>query len=48
MERRGQIARPIEHAYRLAMVTSGIVTRPLRRMQAMFGKSDEVIVLARP
>lgn len=37
----------LEHAYRMAMVTWGLATLPLRRLQGLLGKGDEVILLAR-
>jgi 2-polyprenyl-3-methyl-5-hydroxy-6-metoxy-1,4-benzoquinol methylase len=36
----------MEHAYRLVMVTCGLFTFPLRRLQELLGKGDEVITLA--
>jgi len=38
---------PVEHAYRVAMVVSGILTLPLRVVQGLFGKGDEVVLIAR-
>jgi len=37
----------VEHAYRLVMVTWGLLTFPFRRLQEFLGKGDEVIMLAR-
>ena len=37
----------IEHAYRFAMVGSGVLTYPLRFVQALLGKGDEVVLIAR-
>lgn len=37
----------VAHAYRLAMVASGAVTWALRRLQAMTGYGDELVMLAR-
>lgn len=37
----------LEHGYRLTMVAWGLATLPLRRLQEMLGKGDEVILLAR-
>ncbi len=37
----------VEHGYRLAMVTWGLITLPLRWIQQLLGKGDEVILLAR-
>ncbi len=35
------------HAYRLAMVLSGIITLPLRLLQQAIGRGDEVVLIAR-
>lgn len=37
----------VEHAYRLVMVTWGVLSLPFRRFQELLGKGDEVILLAR-
>ena len=37
----------LEHAYRTAMVTSGLLTWPLRISQAAVGRGDEAIAVAR-
>jgi len=37
----------LEHGYRMTMVTWGLLTLPLRRIQEWLGKGDEVILLAR-
>ena len=37
----------VEHAYRLAMVTWGLLALPFRRLQEFLGKGDEVIIIAR-
>jgi len=37
----------LEHIYRLMMVASGLATLPLRRLQELLGRGDEVILLAR-
>lgn len=37
----------LEHGYRLTMVVWGMATFPLRRLQELLGKGDEVILLAR-
>lgn len=37
----------VEHAYRLAMLASGAITFPLRRVQGSLGKGDEAILIAR-
>jgi 2-polyprenyl-3-methyl-5-hydroxy-6-metoxy-1,4-benzoquinol methylase len=37
----------LEHGYRLTMVVWGLLTLPLRRLQELLGKGDEVILLAR-
>jgi 2-polyprenyl-3-methyl-5-hydroxy-6-metoxy-1,4-benzoquinol methylase len=37
----------IEDVYRIAMVSSGILTWPIRGLQQALGKGDEVIVMAR-
>lgn len=37
----------VEHAYRLVMVTWGLLTLPFRRLQELLGKGDEAIVVAR-
>lgn len=46
-ERVKQSTSPAEHTYRLAMVTWGALTLPFRRLQELFGKGDEVILLGR-
>jgi len=38
---------PWEHAYRFAIMATGAVTWPLRRLQERCGRGDEVIVMAR-
>jgi len=38
----------IGHAYRLAMVLSGVVSLPLRYVQDVMGRGDEIIVIAMP
>jgi 2-polyprenyl-3-methyl-5-hydroxy-6-metoxy-1,4-benzoquinol methylase len=37
----------VEHAYRLAMVITGLLTWPLRRVQGWLGKGDELMAVAR-
>ena len=37
----------VEHAYRVVMITWGVITLPIRRIQELMGKGDEVILLAR-
>lgn len=37
----------VAHGYRAAMVASGLATLPLRRLQELLGRGDEVILLAR-
>jgi len=37
----------VEHAYRLCMVISGVLSWPLRRMQGILGRGDELICIAR-
>jgi 2-polyprenyl-3-methyl-5-hydroxy-6-metoxy-1,4-benzoquinol methylase len=37
----------VEHAYRLTMVTTGLLTWPLRRVQGWLGKGDELMAVAR-
>lgn len=37
----------VEHLYRLAMVSAGLVTWPLRVLQAAIGKGDELLVVAK-
>lgn len=37
----------VEHPYRLAMVTAGAVTWPLRRLQGVLGRGDELVMVAR-
>jgi len=37
----------VEHPYRLAMVTTGLLTWPLRRVQGWLGKGDELMAVAR-
>jgi 2-polyprenyl-3-methyl-5-hydroxy-6-metoxy-1,4-benzoquinol methylase len=37
----------LEHTYRLAMATWGLITHPLRWLQAKLGKGDELIIVAR-
>ena len=37
----------VEHPYRLAMVTAGLLTWPLRCVQGWLGKGDELMVIAR-
>jgi len=37
-----------EHAYRMAMILSGGVTWPLRKLQAVLGRGDEAILIASP
>ena len=37
----------MEHPYRLAMVTTGLLTWPLRRVQGWLGKGDELMAVAR-
>jgi 2-polyprenyl-3-methyl-5-hydroxy-6-metoxy-1,4-benzoquinol methylase len=37
----------VEHAYRLVMVYSGLVTWPLRFVQGRLGKGDEIVCIAR-
>lgn len=37
----------VEHPYRLAMVASGLLTWPLRVVQASLGRGDELLALAR-
>lgn len=37
----------VEHCYRLAMVGSGVVTWPLRWLQAVSGRGDEIICIVR-
>jgi 2-polyprenyl-3-methyl-5-hydroxy-6-metoxy-1,4-benzoquinol methylase len=36
----------LSHVYRLAMIASGVVTYPLRIVQASVGRGDEVILIA--
>ena len=38
----------VEHAYRIAMIAAGVSSLPLRRVQDMLLKGDEVVILARP
>jgi len=35
----------IEHGYRLAMVSAGVLTWPWRKLQTLFGHGDEIIVV---
>jgi len=35
----------IEHPYRIGMVTSGLMTFPIRLLQGWLGKGDEIVVL---
>lgn len=37
----------VEHPYRLAMVAAGAVTWPLRRLQGVLGRGDELLMVAR-
>ena len=37
----------VEDPYRLAMVTAGAVTWPLRRLQGVLGRGDELVMVAR-
>lgn len=37
----------VEHAYRLSMVASGVLTLPMRWPQEQLGKGDELVVVAR-
>jgi len=37
----------VGHAYRLAMVLSGVITLPLRFLQGAIGRGDEVVLIAR-
>ncbi len=39
--------RAVEHTYRLAMVTAGVLTWPLRVVQSRVGRGDELIAIAR-
>lgn len=45
--RRPAPAAVVEHAYRLAMVITGLLTWPLRRIQGWLGKGDELMAVAR-
>jgi glycosyltransferase involved in cell wall biosynthesis/2-polyprenyl-3-methyl-5-hydroxy-6-metoxy-1,4-benzoquinol methylase len=46
--RRWRSASWAEHAYRISMVLAGVVSFPLRRIQASLGYGDELVVLCRP
>jgi len=37
----------VEHAYRLCMVISGVLSWPVRRLQGILGKGDELICIAK-
>ncbi|GIW56239.1 MAG: hypothetical protein KatS3mg082_2643 [Nitrospiraceae bacterium] len=37
----------VEHPYRLAMLMAGAITWPLRRVQSVLGRGDELIMVAR-
>jgi 2-polyprenyl-3-methyl-5-hydroxy-6-metoxy-1,4-benzoquinol methylase len=40
-------SRLVEHVYRVTMVAFGLVTLPLRRLQGLLKKGDEVVIVAR-
>ena len=45
--REARAGSPAEHVYRAAMVVSGLLTLPLRGVQGLLGKGDEVVLIAR-
>jgi hypothetical protein len=45
--REARAGSPAEHVYRAAMVVSGFLTLPLRVIEGLLGKGDEVVLIAR-